>query len=121
MGSPDGAPIPVFKNGIQTDFMRDNAGNTVITKLETLTLEQIANEGKGQFIQASNSDDGLETILGQVKKMDKKSFGTKQFTDYEDRFQYFLAAGLLLLLIEFTITNKRSKVIQQMDLFNEKK
>jgi Ca-activated chloride channel family protein len=121
MGSPDGAPIPVFKNGVQTDFLRDNSGNTIITKLETLALEQIASEGKGQFIQASNSDDGLETILGQINKMDKKSFGTKQFTDYEDRFQYFLAAGLLLLLIEFTITNKRSKVIQQMDLFNEKK
>ncbi len=121
MGTPDGAPIPVFKNGYQTDFMKDRSGNTVITKLETLTLEQIASEGKGQFIQASNSDDGLETITNQINKMEKKSFGTKQFTDYEDRFQYFLAAGLLLLLIEFTITNKRSKVIQQMDLFNEKK
>lgn len=121
MGSPEGAPIPVMRNGVQTDFLKDNSGNTIITKLETLTLEQIANEGKGQFIQASNSDDGLATILSQINKMDKKSFGSKQFTDYEDRFQYFLAAGLLLLLIEFTITNKRSKIIQQMDLFNEKK
>lgn len=121
MGSPEGAPIPIFRNGVQTDFLKDNSGNTIITKLETLTLEQIANEGKGQFVQASNNDDGLETILGQIKKMDKKSFGSKQFTDYEDRFQYFLAAGLLLLLIEFSITNKRSKIIQQMNLFNEKK
>ncbi|MBK8584909.1 MAG: VWA domain-containing protein [Bacteroidetes bacterium] len=121
MGSPDGAPIPISRNGYQTDFLKDKAGNTVITKLETLTLEQIASEGKGQFIQASNSDDGLSTILAQINKMDKKSFGSKQFTDYEDRFQYFLAAGLLLLLLEFTITNKRSKIIQQMDLFNEKK
>lgn len=121
MGTPEGAPIPVTRNGYQTDFLKDNAGNTVITKLETLTLEQIANEGKGQFIQASNSDDGLQTILAQINKMDKKSFGTKQFTDFEDRFQYFLGAGLFLLLLEFTITNKRSKIIQQMDLFNEKK
>lgn len=120
MGSPDGAPIPVLKNGMQ-DFLKDNDGNTVITKLETLTLERIAEEGKGVFVQASNSDDGLETVLSQITKMDKKSFGTKQFTDYEDRFQYFLAAGLFLLLLEFTITNKRSRIIQQMDLFNEKK
>jgi Ca-activated chloride channel family protein len=120
MGSPDGAPIPILKNGMQ-DFLKDNNGNTVITKLETLTLERIAEEGKGVFVQASNSDDGLETVLAQITKMDKKSFGTKQFTDYEDRFQYFLAAGLFLLLLEFTITNKRSRIIQQMDLFNEKK
>ena len=120
MGSPEGAPIPITKNGSQ-DFLKDNAGNTVITKLETLTLERIADEGKGIFVQASNSDDGLQKILSQIVKMDKKSFGTKQFTDYEDRFQYFLVAGLLLLLIEFTITNKRSVIFQKMDLFNEKK
>jgi Ca-activated chloride channel homolog len=53
--------------------------------------------------------------------MEKKSFGTKQFTGFEDRFQYFLAAGLFLLLIEFSISERRSKIIQKMDLFNETK
>lgn len=119
MGSPDGAPIPIVRNGVQ-DFLKDNEGNTVITKLETLTLERIAEEGKGLFVQASNNDDGLQKILSQITKMEKKSFGTKEFTDYEDRFQYFLAAGLFLLLLEFTVTNKKSKLIQQMNLFNEK-
>lgn len=119
MGSPDGAPIPIVRNGVQ-DFLKDNDGNTVITKLETLTLERIAEEGKGLFVQASNNDDGLQKILSQITKMEKKSFGTKEFTDYEDRFQYFLAAGLFLLLLEFTVTNKKSKLIQQMNLFNEK-
>jgi Ca-activated chloride channel family protein len=121
MGSPEGAPIPIIRSNGQSDFLKDNEGHTVITKLETLTLERIAAEGKGQFIQASNGDDGLSTVLASISKMQKKSFGAKQFTDYEDRFQYFLAAGLLLLLIEFSITNKRSRIIQNMDLFNEKK
>lgn len=120
MGSPDGAPIPVTRNGYR-DFMKDKQGQTVITKLEPLTLQRIAAEGKGIFIQASNSDDGLSSILAQINKMEKKSFGTKQFTGYEDRFQYFLAAGLLLLLLEYSLTNKRSRFIQQLNLFNEKK
>jgi Ca-activated chloride channel family protein len=93
MGSPDGAPIPISRNGYQTDFLKDKAGNTVITKLETLTLEQIASEGKGQFIQASNSDDGLSTILAQISKMDKKSFGSKQFG--EIRILLYAFAGRL--------------------------
>ncbi len=121
MGTTEGAPIPVYKNGVHSDFMKDREGNTVLTKLETLTLERIAAEGKGVFIQASNNDDGLNTILSQITKMQKKSFGTKQFADYEDRYQYFLAAGLLFLLIEFTLTNRRSKIIQRMNLFNEQK
>ena len=121
MGTLNGAPIPVYRNGTQVDFQKDNEGKTILTKLETLTLERIAVEGKGVFVQASNNDDGLNTILSQINKMQKKSFGSKQFTDYEDRFQYFLAAGLLLLLIEFSITTRRSKAIEKLNLFDEKK
>ncbi len=121
MGSLDGAPIPVYRNGMQVDFLKDHEGKTVITKLEPLTLERIAAEGKGIFIQASNSDDGLASIFSQINKMEKKSFGTKQFTGFEDRFQYFLAAGLLLLILEFSISERKSKFIQKLDLFNESK
>lgn len=119
MGTTEGAPIPVYRNGVQVDFMKDKQGNTVLTKLETLTLERVAAEGKGLFVHATNADDGLNSILGQISKMQKKSFGTKQFTDYEDRYQYFLAFGLLLLLLEFSLTNQRSKAIEKLNLFNE--
>lgn len=121
MGSIDGAPIPLYSNGRQIDFQKDNNGSTVITKLESLTLQQIAAEGKGVFVRATNSDDGLSTILGQINKMEKKSFGTKQFTGFEDRFQYFLAAGLFLLLLEFSISERRSKFIQRLNLFKVEK
>lgn len=121
MGSPEGAPIPVYRNGVQVDFMKDHDGNTVITKLDQIGLEKIAAEGKGQFIRASNSDDGLNTILNEITKMDKKSFGTKMFTEYEDRFQYFIGAGLLFLLIEFMISNRKSKFMQRINLFGEER
>lgn len=120
-GSPDGAPIPVFRNGIQVDFFKDHDGNTVLTKLDETTLEKIAAEGKGLYVRATNSDDGLSTILAQIGKMEKKSFGTKQFTDYEDRFQYFLAAGLLFLFLEVLVSNRKSKWIERLNLFGETK
>lgn len=116
MGSPDGAPIPVYHNGMQVDFMKDEDGNTVITKLDQTVLEQIAAEGKGIFVRASSGDDGLETIMKEIGKMDKKSFGTKQFSNYEDRFQYFLGAGLFLLLLEFIISNRKSKWMEKLNL-----
>ena len=120
MGSLDGAPIPVYRNGMQIDFLKDRDGKTVITKLEPLTLERIAAEGRGVFIQASNSDDGLTTIQNQINKMDKKTFETKQFTGYEDRYQYFLTGALLLFLLEFSLTERRSRLLQKLNLFNEK-
>ncbi len=121
MGSPEGAPIPIYKNGMQVDFLRDHDGHIVVTRLDQLALEQIAAEGKGQFIRASNNDDGLSTILNEIMKMNKKTFGTKIFTEYEDRFQYFIGAGLLILLLEFMISNRKSKWIQRLNLFGEVK
>jgi Ca-activated chloride channel family protein len=117
MGSPEGAPIPVYRNGVQIDFLKDHDGTTVVTKLDQLGLEKIAAEGKGQFVRASNSDDGLSTILNEITKMDKKSFGTKMFTDYEDRFQYFIGAGLLILLVEFMVSNRKNKYVAKLNLF----
>jgi Ca-activated chloride channel family protein len=115
MGSPDGAPIPVFHNGVQVDFMKDQDGNTVITKLDQTVLEKIAAEGKGVFVRASSGDDGLETIMKEISRMDKKAFGTKQFSDYEDRFQYFIGGALFLLIMEFIITNRKSKWMMKLN------
>jgi Ca-activated chloride channel family protein len=108
MGSPDGTPIPVGRGNGTEDFLRDNDGNTVVTKLDEVTLQKIAAEGRGQYIHSTTSDDGLGTLLNQIGRMEKKTFGTKQFTDYEDRFQYFLGIGLLLLLVESVIGDRKS-------------
>jgi Ca-activated chloride channel family protein len=106
MGSPEGTPIPAG-NGNQ-DFLRDNDGNTVVTKLDEITLQKVAAEGRGRYIHSTSGDDGLDVLLTQIGKMEKKTYGTKQFTDYEDRFQYLLVIGLILLIGESLIGNRKS-------------
>jgi Ca-activated chloride channel family protein len=116
MGSPEGAPIPISSRGAQSDFLKDAEGSVVVTKLDQAMLEQLASEGKGIFVRASNGNDALETIMNSISKMEKRTIGSKQFSEYEDRFQYFLAAGLFLLLLEFMISNRKSKWIQNVKL-----
>jgi Ca-activated chloride channel family protein len=43
-----------------------------------------------------------------VSALQKKEFGVKQFTDFEDRFQFFLAPALLLLLWEFLLSENKT-------------
>lgn len=119
MGSPEGVPIPVYRNGVQVDFLKDSDGNTVLTKLDELTLQRIASEAKGQYFRSSQGDDGLESILNSIGKMEKKTFGTKQYTDYEDRFQYFIAMGLLLLLLDSFVSQKKSAWVRKLKLFGD--
>lgn len=118
MGSADGAPIPVVHNRVQVDFKKDKEGNIIISRLDPSALSSISSEGGGKFIRATNSDDGLSATIKEINKMEKTEFGSKMITDYEDRFQYFLGAGLLLLLIEFLISERRSKWLSQFRLFD---
>ncbi|MFH1052030.1 MAG: VWA domain-containing protein [bacterium] len=121
MGSIEGGPIPVFRNGQRVDFARDKEGSVIVTKLDPNMLEQIAASGGGKFILASGVDPDLSKLLDVIGGMEKKEFSSKLFTDYESRFQYFFGAAFILLLIELLLTEKKNKLISSLKLFEEKK
>ncbi len=108
LGSPSGSPIPLYNAaGQQVDFKRDQSGSVVVTKLDEVSLERIAVMGNGKYFRGTNTQDELNEIYKSINELEKREFGVRQFTDYEDRFQWFLAAGLLLLLIEVMISEKK--------------
>ena len=121
MGSIDGAPIPVYKNGVREGFRKDKNGNTIMTKLNQQTLQEISAAGNGIFVRATNSDAGLNHVLDAIDKMEKKEFESKIYSDYEDQFQFFIAIALLLLLVEIFLTERKSKLYKKLNLFNDKK
>ncbi len=120
IGTLEGSPIPIFKRGQQVDFVRDNQGSVVVTKLNPEMLEQIANASNGKFILSTGSNLNLTKLISEIGGMKKKEFGSKIFTDYEDRFQYFFGGAFLLLLIELLLSNKKNKVISSWNLFGAK-
>ena len=120
MGSAEGAPIPIYRNNVREGFRKDNEGNTVITKLNEQALQEIAAAGNGIYIRASNSDAGLNSVLDEVSKLEKKEFDSKMYSDYEDRFQWFVATALVLLLIELFLSERKSKIYKRLNLFNDK-
>lgn len=120
MGSEHGGPIPVYINGRISGYKKDRDGNTVVTRLNEKMLQQIAAAGDGSYIRATNSQVGLNAIFREINKMDKKEFGSKIYTSYEDYFQYFLGAALLFLVIEFFVPERKSNWWSKLKLFGEK-
>ena len=119
MGTVNGAPIPVYTNNQRTGFMQDNNGQTVITKIDEQTLAEIAQAGNGKFIRATNSDDGLSIFMKEINAMQKNEFGSKMVTDYADQFQYLLGVALFLIILEFLISEKRSRWMEELNLFGD--
>ena len=114
IGSPEGVPIPVYKNNVQSGFRKDKEGNTVVTKLNETALEEIASAGNGVYLRASQGEIGLLSLQERINKMEKKTFDSKIYTDYEDRFQIFIAIALFFLLIESILTERKSKWWEKM-------
>jgi Ca-activated chloride channel homolog len=121
MGSPLGTPIPIYQNNSQVGFKKGQDGNTVLTKLDEAGLQQIAAAGNGVYIRATNQQDELEVVLKQISIMEKKEYASKIFTEYEDRFQYFLGFALFLTTIEFFISERKNKWLSKWNLFGEVK
>ena len=109
-------PIPVFNaQGQQVDYKKDENGNIVLTKLDDEALKKIASAGDGKYFQASTYDDYLDRIYNDLSSLEKSEFGVRKVTDYEDRFYYFLAPAIILLLIEFFMSDKRSVLFDKLN------
>lgn len=103
MGDQNGVPIPIYRGGGKKDFRKDQEGNVVVTKLNENLLQQITAKGKGVYVRAGKSSTGLKQLYSKLKELEKTEFGSRQFADYDDFFQYFLLAAILLLLVDLLI------------------
>lgn len=117
MGSPEGAPIPVMRNGQVSGFKSDETGQTVLTRLDESTLAQIASATGGSFTRAANGRDNLAAVFDGIERMEKKEFGTRQFTDFEDRFQYLIALAIVLFVFELLIAETRNRFLSRFSIF----
>ena len=103
IGSPDGTTIIDPATG---ETKKDEQGNVVISKLNEAELQQLADATNGQYLRLDNVEDALITMTQQLDSAEKKAMTDAEFIDYKSYFQYFLAAALLLLLVEFFLAER---------------
>jgi len=116
IGSSDGVPIPVPGAG-SNEYLKDNEGNTVITRLDEEILQKIAASSGGTYVRASNTSIGLEQIFGEIKKLKTSELESKMYTEYNDQYQIFAAMALVLLMIEFIIMERKNRKLANIRLF----
>lgn len=117
VGTKNGSPIPEVRNGQKVDYKRDQQGNIVFSKMNEDMLRQVAEAGNGKYFHLTQGNAEVNAIMDELAAMEKKEFEEHVFTDYEDQFQWFLAIGLLFLLIEYFISEARSRVFSDWSIF----
>lgn len=120
VGTLQGGPIPIKQNGVLQYYKRDQNNEQVITRLSEETLKEIAKTTNGEYLDGSNTKAVVDRVKGILGGMDKKEFEAKQFTDFKDQFQWFLAGALFLLVLDVFLLERKTAWLEKLNLFNEK-
>ena len=110
IGSPEGSPI---LNPATGQYLKDDKGQTVITKLNEKELSDIAKAGHGIYQLYTNTDAAASNVKKQLANIgNETSFSDSSYTSFKQYFQYFLAAAFILLLVEFFFSEKKKLKIK---------
>lgn len=73
-------------------------------------LTRIAQEAGGQYFRATDTE-SLRTIYGQIDRMEKTSFEQPHSLAYQERYPWFVAPAILLLLLELGLRQTWLRVL----------
>lgn len=121
VGTPKGGPIPNKRNGIIQSYKKDSRGETVITRLNSQTLKEIAAAANGEYISGSSTGEVVEKVTDILQNMDKKEFESQQIAEYKSQFQWFLGLGLFFLFLDILFLERQTSWLKRLNLFNEEK
>ncbi len=114
VGSPEGEPIQ-----IGGEFIKDEKGEMVVSRLNEELLQQIAQKGNGAYIRATNAEFGLSDIVDEINKMEKSETSQLTFEEYNEQFYWILWIVLGLLLIEGLLLDRRNPRLRRFNIFEK--
>ncbi len=112
IGTPEGAPVM-----IGGDYLTDENGDMVVSKLDEKMLQEIASATGGAYVRATKQSIGLKEIVDRLKELDESDLATTRFEAFDEQFQYPLVVALLLLLIEWLILDRRNPLLARFNIF----
>jgi Ca-activated chloride channel homolog len=108
VGTPGGEPIPVRDDkGDVTDYVRDDSGQPVLSRLDEKTLEEVAFATGGKYFRISERDDELEELTSLISGMEGEDLESQLFRRYQERYYWPLGLALLLLVVETLLSRKK--------------
>ncbi|MDP2768038.1 MAG: VWA domain-containing protein, partial [Candidatus Methanoperedens sp.] len=108
IGTKEGELVFLEQEDGRKEFLKDNAGNAVKSSLNEDLLQKISLAAGGTYIRSTNTNFGLDLLYqGRLSKMEKREFEGKMNKLYEERFQLPLFLGLILILLEIIISDRK--------------
>lgn len=92
VGTPEGAPIRIGDH-----LKKDSGGKPILTKLQSESLQKIAEISNGEYHQASTLETEIEDVIEFMKAMKRNVEGSRKWKTQKEYFQIPLLLSILCL------------------------
>lgn len=115
IGSTTGGPIPLPEGG----YLQSDEG-MVITKLNEQLGMEIATASGGIYVRANDVSQTVKLLQESFEKLEQSELEMKFYSAYNEVYYIPLIAGLLLLLIDFVLLDRKNRYFKGIQLFERK-
>lgn len=100
VGTPEGSLIPLSEDGGE-GYLSNRRDEVVKSTLDEATLKRLASATDGLYVRATPRNFGAEVVVNEgLAPLKRAQLEERRVKEMEERYQIFLAAGLLLLVLE---------------------
>ncbi len=103
----DPVPIPIYKDHGQRDYKK-HRGSVVTTKLEDKMLKDLAANTNGMYAPISSGESEIDVLAKRLGQLEKSESTEYQYTEYENRFQWFLGISVVCFLASIGVHERKS-------------
>jgi len=114
------AGVKLFTLGVGTEkgskiqtsrgFKRDNAGNEVTTKLNSSSLQKLADRTEGEYFEINEQKNDVERLINAINDIEGELKDAKEVDAKSNKYFYFLIGALILLILDLLINVKIFKL-----------
>jgi Ca-activated chloride channel family protein len=110
IGSPKGELIPERgTDGSVTGYKKDARGETVLSRLDEVTLQRIAAGTHGKYLPATSEGLELKVLYDEISGMDRRLIKGEFVERKKERFWLPLAAAFGLLVLDLSVGTRASR------------
>ena len=108
VGTEMGGDVKVIRRGYK-ESKKDASGRPIKTKLNTQLIKDLAEAGGGLSFLINNEQEVIDNIIKDISQLEKRESELQSFSEFNSYYQYFLFIAIVLLILEFLLTNKKGE------------
>lgn len=112
IGSTKGSPIRIGR-----DYLRDENGEIVITRLNEQMCRNIAKSAGGAYIHIDNTNSAQDELVDDLNRLQRTNLQSDAYEEYNDLFPWMAGVALILLILEVVVQPRRTHYFDSWHLF----